>query len=189
MTVLGRRKRDRRNNRTELGIQEPGCSAISAPHITNAHARGDLSAPGNALDQIEDRFFGGLVAALPQAMVNMLAPDFAIVAVQFVVVVRDLVTVTGHEELIMDSGLRFTAQKAGRATRAVHLDALQPTAAGFRMGYRRRPVRSRQIVRVLAGTALRRLLSPSSSAPPLPPPDREPRSCRPSPTTLSRLRF
>ena len=35
-------------------------------------------------------------------MVHVLSPDFAIVAVQFVVVVRDIVTVTGQEELIMD---------------------------------------------------------------------------------------
>ena len=43
----------------------------------------------------------GLIAAFPEAMVHVFSPDFAIEAIQLVVVIRDVVTVTGQEELIM----------------------------------------------------------------------------------------
>jgi hypothetical protein len=46
--------------------------------------------PSDTSNQVEDRFMDGFIAALPQSVVHVLAPDFAIVAIQLVVVLPNV---------------------------------------------------------------------------------------------------
>src|SRR3979490_811987 len=89
MVVLSGRKRYCGNDGAEFRVENPGGTSVSASYIANACPRCDVRAPGNALDQIENGLIRRLITTLPKAMVHVLAPNLAIIAVQFVVMLGD----------------------------------------------------------------------------------------------------
>src|SRR5687767_13401926 len=63
--------------------------AIAAADIADVLARLEVQAASEVGDEGFDRLLRGLPAALPEAMMNMLAPDLAVERVQLVIMLRD----------------------------------------------------------------------------------------------------
>jgi hypothetical protein len=90
VTILRGRKGNRRNNCSEFSLENSCGASVSTSDIAHALASCDLSAPRHTPDQIEDGFVGRFSTALPESMVHVLTPDFAIEPIQFVVVIADI---------------------------------------------------------------------------------------------------
>ena len=90
IAVLGGRKGDRRNSCSEFVLKNSRGASVSTSHIAHALAGCDLSVPGNTPNQVKDSFMGRLIASLPQSMVHVLAPDFAIEGIQLVIVIPNI---------------------------------------------------------------------------------------------------
>jgi hypothetical protein len=63
-----------RDHRSEFRLENSRGSAVATAYITHPLAGCNSSVPSNTSNQIVDRLMGGLIAALPQPVVHVLAP-------------------------------------------------------------------------------------------------------------------
>jgi hypothetical protein len=62
-----------------MRLRQPACRGpVSTAYVAHRTARPDVSCVGNAFHQLDNRFFGGFAACLPETMVDVLAPQFAV---------------------------------------------------------------------------------------------------------------
>jgi NAD(P)-dependent dehydrogenase (short-subunit alcohol dehydrogenase family) len=124
------------HRRVALARQEPRGRAVAAADVAHRVARADLRGVRHALGQLPRRLLGRLVAAQPEAVVDVLPPDAAVGLVERVVVPGDVVgrgAVSGSDDRGMVGAMPVaivTGGNSGIGRAAV--DALAD--AGFDIG-------------------------------------------------------